>query len=82
MALKGGDIRKFTYAGKEFDVSPDADVTLLMAGVDITNMAAGNGNPIGLGKRRLRRRQFLRGGLAILQREKGKSMASSGKPGQ
>jgi len=53
MALKGGDIRKFTYAGKEFDVSPDADVTLLLAGVDVTSTAAGNGNPIPLGKRRL-----------------------------
>jgi len=53
MSIKGGDIRQFTYAGREFDVSADADVTLFLSGLDLTNTAAGNGNPVTLGKRRL-----------------------------
>lgn len=51
--MRGGDIREFKYAGRQFDVSPDADVTLILGGVNLASVAAGNGNPITTGKRRL-----------------------------
>ncbi len=53
MAIKGGDIAKFTYAGREFAPSGDADVTIFLHGKDLTNTAAGNGTMVTLSKRRL-----------------------------
>lgn len=53
MGLAGGDVRQFTYAGREFDVSTDADVTIVLAGQNLSNTSAGNGRLVSLGKRRL-----------------------------
>jgi hypothetical protein len=53
MVLKGGDIRQFKYAGREFDVDGGSSVTLILPGLDLTNMAAGNGAHVATGKRRL-----------------------------
>ena len=53
MVIKGGDIRQFKYAGREFDVDGGSSVTLFLAGLDLTNMAAGNGNHVATAKRRL-----------------------------
>lgn len=52
MTIRGGDIREFRYAGRAFDVHPDADVTLFLSGFDLTNQIAGNGEHIATGKRR------------------------------
>lgn len=53
MGIKGGDITKFTYAGREFIPSQDADVTILLSGKDLTNTPGGNGKMVTVAKRRL-----------------------------
>jgi hypothetical protein len=52
MVIKGGDILQFSYAGREFIPSPDADVTFMLSGKDLTNTLGGNGKLITIAKRR------------------------------
>lgn len=49
----GGDVLQFTYGGREFPVSADADVAMQLSGYDNTTVAYGNGSENTTSKRRL-----------------------------
>jgi len=43
MGIRAGDIRQFTWGGREFDVAPEGDVTMILHGIKAESTPNGNG---------------------------------------
>ena len=53
MGIRAGDIRQFTWYGREFDIAPDTDVTIMFPGLGAESTPNGNGTPHIKGTRKL-----------------------------
>lgn len=51
--LRSGDIIQFSYAGREFDIKADSNITYRLSGITIENQPTGNGGRHATGRKKL-----------------------------
>jgi len=51
--LRGGDITQFNYAGRDFDIKTDSNITYRLSGITIENEPTGNGGRHATGRKKL-----------------------------